>query len=174
MRRLAKVLMRIDDLAAAAGLFLCGVLLLAMAGIAGLGVIFRFGLHASLSWSEELVTYLFIWLTCLGAAAGIKLQVHPQVMAFANRFSPQRQKVLAIASDASIFALGVVLAWQGGHMIALMGTETASSIPVSMSYPYLSIPVAGALFMLHASAHVAQIVSTSTPQRVIPHGQIES
>ncbi len=166
--------MRVDDLAATASLLLCGTLLLAMAAIAGLGVIFRFGLHASLSWSEELVTYLFIWLTCLGAAAGIKMQVHPQVMAFASRLSVQRQKLLAIASDASIFALGVVLAWQGGRMITLMGTETASSIPISMSYPYLSIPVAGALFMLHAMAHVAQIVTTSTPQSVLPHGQIES
>ncbi len=166
--------MRVDDLAATASLLLCGTLLLAMAAIAGLGVIFRFGLHASLSWSEELVTYLFIWLTCLGAAAGIKMQVHPQVMAFASRLSVQRQKLLAIASDASIFALGVVLAWQGGRMITLMGTETASSIPISMSYPYLSIPVAGALFMLHTMAHVAQIVTTSTPQSVLPHGQIES
>jgi TRAP-type C4-dicarboxylate transport system permease small subunit len=174
MRRFAKILMRVDDLAAAAGLFLCGALLLAMAGIAGLGVIFRFGLQASLSWSEELDTYLFIWLTCIGAAAGIKLQVHPQVMAFANRFSPRSQKKLAIASDGSIFALGVVLAWQGGHMIALMGTETASSIPISMIYPYLAIPVAGALFMLHALAHVTQIVTTATPQRVMAHGQIES
>jgi TRAP-type C4-dicarboxylate transport system permease small subunit len=174
MRWLANVLMRVDELAAAVGLFVCEALLLAMAAIAGLGVIFRFGLHASLSWSEELVTYLFIWLTCLGAAAGIKLQVHPQVLAFAKRFSPQRQKTLAIASDGSIFALGFVLAWQGGQMIALMGTETASSIPISMSYPYLSIPVAGVLFMLHALAHVAQIVTTSTPQKLVPHGQIES
>ncbi len=44
-------------------------------------------------------------------------------------------------TDLAIIALGVVFVWYGSDMLALMGTETASSLPISMVYPYLAIPV---------------------------------
>jgi TRAP-type C4-dicarboxylate transport system permease small subunit len=37
----------------------------------------------------------------------------------------------------------------------MMGTETAASLPVSMVYPYLSIPVCGALLIWHAVVRIA-------------------
>jgi TRAP-type C4-dicarboxylate transport system permease small subunit len=51
--------------------------------------------------------------------------------------------------------LGIVFVVYGGDMLALMGTETASSLPISMVYPYLAIPVGGALLILHAVVRIA-------------------
>ena len=165
MKRFVCIIARADATAAAASLWLCAGIMLAMVAIAGLGVIFRFGLQASLSWSEELDAYLFVWLTCLGAAAGVKMRAHPNVMAFTDRFPERCRKALSIAADAAIFCLGALMAFYGGQLILLMGAETASSMPMSMSYPTLAIPVGGGLFMLHSLAHVLDTLFSSPESR---------
>lgn len=155
MDKLARGLLRIDDLVLKLTLFLCGGGLLAMVVVAGLGVIFRFVLHNSLSWSDELAAYLFVWLTCLGAAAGVKLRVHPEVRILADRCPPALSHLLADLIDCAILALGAVFVAYGGDMLDLMGTETAASLPISMVYPYLSIPVCGALLVFHSAVRIA-------------------
>lgn len=77
--------MFIDDMVLKLNLFVSSCLLLAAVIVAGLGVVFRFVLHDSLSWSDEAAAYLFVWLTCLGAAAGVKLRAHPEVRVLADR-----------------------------------------------------------------------------------------
>jgi TRAP-type C4-dicarboxylate transport system permease small subunit len=159
--RIADVIMRLDDLALNITLVVCGGLLLAMVIIEALGVVFRFILHDSLSWSDELASYLFVWLTCLGAAAGIKLRVHPEVKALADRLPAITQPWLEVLTDVAIAALGMVFVIYGSEMLMLMGSETASSLPISMVYPYLAIPVGGMLLMLHAFARI--LVSFLSP-----------
>jgi TRAP-type C4-dicarboxylate transport system permease small subunit len=155
MEKLARNLLFIDDLVLKITLFLCGGLLLTMVCVACLGVVFRFILQDSLSWSDELAAYLFVWLTCLGAAAGAKLRVHPEVRILADRCPPFFARTLADLTDCVVLALGVVFVMYGGDMLELMGTETATSLPVSMVYPYLSIPVCGALLVFHSAVRIA-------------------
>ena len=168
MTRFARLLARVDTLLASLALFLCGGIMLAMVVIGGLGVIFRFGLHASLSWSEELDAYLFVWLTCLGAAAGVKMRAHPNIIVIASRFPMPIRRMLSVAADAAIFTLGALMAVYGGQLIRLMGEETASSLPISMSYPTLAIPVGGVLFMLHSLAHAVNMLSSSADPHLDP------
>lgn len=155
MEKLARSLLFIDDAVLKITLFLCGGLLLVMVFVAGLGVVFRFVLHDSLSWSDELAAYLFVWLTCLGAAAGAKLRVHPEVRVLADRCPAAFAQTLADLTDCVVLALGVVFVMYGGDMLELMGTETATSLPISMVYPYLSIPVCGALLVFHSAVRIA-------------------
>lgn len=161
MGKLVRVVTWLDDLISKITLFLCGGLLLAMVVIQAAGVVFRFILHDSLSWSDEVSSYLFVWLTCLGAATGVKLRVHPEVKALADRLPAVTHSALRDITDLAIIALGVVFVVYGSDMLALMGTETASSLPISMVYPYLAIPVGGGLLILHAV--VRMLVSRFSP-----------
>ena len=154
MKNMARAIQWFDTALLKGTLFLCGAILTTMVAVAGLGVIFRFALHASLSWSEELDAYLFVWLTFLGAAAGIQMRVHPEVRALVDGLSPDKQRWLIRLADVAIMALGTIFSLYGGEMITLMGTETAASLPVSMAYPYLAIPIGGALLIAHAAAHL--------------------
>jgi TRAP-type C4-dicarboxylate transport system permease small subunit len=162
MKRMARYVRSLDDLVLRITLMISGAILGLMVAIAGLGVITRFVFHASLSWSEELDAYLFVWLTCLGAAAGVKLHAHPSVQALTDRLPARTQGVVRDVTDLVVMALGLILVTYGGEMISLMGTETASSMPISMIYPYLAIPVGGALLTVHALAHL--IVSHLAPE----------
>lgn len=172
MTKFARILVWLDDLVSRITLILCGGLLLTMVLIQALGVIFRFILHDSLSWSDEVSAYLFVWLTCLGAAVGVKRRVHPEVKALADRLPAISHGALQDITDLAIAALGAVFVVYGGDMLGLMGTETASSLPISMVYPYLAIPVGGALLVLHAM--VRMVVSHLSPGAVnAPIGAVE-
>lgn len=161
MKNLSRLLLCCDDLVAKLTLVLCGCLLLALVSIAGAGVIFRFVLHNSLSWSDELEAYLFVWLTCLGAAAGIKMRVHPQVRVLADRCPAVIAPLLANLTDCVVIALGAVFLVYGTGMLGQIGDETASSMSFSMFYPYLSIPVCGGLLIFHSVIRI--IVSHLAP-----------
>jgi TRAP-type C4-dicarboxylate transport system permease small subunit len=156
MQKLATLLARLDEAVFKATLIVCGALLTVMVAVAALGVFCRFVLHASLSWSEEFDAYLFVWLTCLGAAAGVKLRAHPEVRAIPDRLPAFAQAIVADFTDAAILVLGGILVVYGSDMITLMGAETASSLPISMVYPYLAIPVGGALLIWHSAVRIAR------------------
>lgn len=161
MEKIACRLTWLDDLVLKINFALCGSLLGVMVVVAALGVFFRFVLHASLSWSEELDSYLFVWLTCLGAAAGVKMRAHPEVRAIPDRLPKLAQSIVADLADAAVIALGIVFVLSGSEMVSMMGTETAASLPVSMVYPYLSIPVGGALLIWHSVIRI--VVSHLAP-----------
>jgi len=52
---------------------------IAMTAIIFLQVIFRYFLLQSLSWSEEVARYLFVWLTFLGASVVARSRSHIMV-----------------------------------------------------------------------------------------------
>jgi TRAP-type C4-dicarboxylate transport system permease small subunit len=171
----ARGIVWIDDMVLKITLVLCGALLSVMVLVQALGVFCRFVMHDSLSWSDELAAYLFVWLTCLGAAAGVKLRVHPEVKALADRLPAHTQQTLADFTDGVVLALGVILLVYGGQMLLMMGTETATSLPVSMAYPYASIPVGGALLILHSVVRimVRHLAPDLKPVAVMAHGITE-
>ncbi len=61
--------------------YTCIVLLGIMAVVVFIQVIFRFVVKASLPWSEETSRYLLVWITFLGASAGVKTGAHVGVEA---------------------------------------------------------------------------------------------
>ena len=154
MKKIVRTLVWIDDMVLKITLAFCGGLLTVMVVVAALGVFFRFVLHASLSWSEELDAYLFVWLTCLGAAAGVKMRAHPEVRAIPDRLPKVMHGVLADFTDGVVLALGLIFVIYGSEMVLLMGTETAAALPISMVYPYLSIPVGGGLLIWHSAVRI--------------------
>ena len=152
--RIYRAVFWIDDLVLKASLVACGLILIVMVSVAAFGVVSRFVFNASLAWSEELDAYLFIWLTCLGAGAGIRLRAHPEVRIAVDRLPAHVQKFLTVVADAVVLVLGIIMLIHGGDMITLMGAETASSLPISMAWPYLAIPVGGAILVLHSVTHI--------------------
>lgn len=55
---------------------LCVVLLAAMSILIVVQVFFRYALNNSLSWTEELSRYMFIWLIYIGISYGVKMDKH--------------------------------------------------------------------------------------------------
>ena len=59
-------------------------------------VIMRYVFQNSLSWSEELARYIFLWLSWIGASYAVKERSHFRVEMFADLFKGKARKVFEL------------------------------------------------------------------------------
>ena len=85
------------------------VLVLACMMVLFAGVFFRYVLHNSLDWSDELASILFLWLAMLGSALALRRGEHMRMTAWVSSFSAQRNAFYeALGIAACIAFLGLV------------------------------------------------------------------
>ena len=106
-----------------------------------LQVIMRFVFRNSLTWSEELARYLFIWLIFIGVSYGIKKEIHLQVDALDALFDRKGQLILDIIVNFFVLILLVLMTTHGSDIV-MRATRISGAIEVSMKVVYLA-PVVG-------------------------------
>ena len=84
-------------------------LLVLMSIVLGLQIVARYVFNNSLSWSEELVRYLFIWSTFLGIPYSIKKGISIRVDFLSYRMSYKNQKRLKILNCIFIIFLFAII-----------------------------------------------------------------
>lgn len=89
------------------------ITLLLMSVFVGLQVFMRYAMQASLSWSEEVSRYLFIYLINIGISYGVKQDRHVSINAFINIFSKRTKKYFLIISDSLFLIFSMLVAIHG-------------------------------------------------------------
>ena len=148
-----KLLLRINDLLAAAIRVAVVVMVLVMLGVLAAQVLLRYVFNVTLSWSEELALGLFAWSAMLMAALGIKEGFHVRMSILIQRLPPGARLWFEQAIHVLTIAVGGFLAWSGWSYFA--GTRGATS--ASIGYPIELLHATGlvcgmliALFSLEA------------------------
>lgn len=75
------------------------ILMVVMTFIIFIQVIMRYIFNNSLSWSEELARYIFIWLVYIGISLGCKERAHLRIDAFINVFPQKTRKYIVLLAD---------------------------------------------------------------------------
>jgi len=122
------------------------VLSSAMVVIALLAVFCRYALNHSLVWSDEVVRYLFVWFTLLGAAIALRDREHIRVEYFLELLpaGPRRFVELVMLLGVLLFYLamlvfGFMWVWQ------TRGTSTSAlKWPLNWFF-YAALPVSAVL-----------------------------
>ena len=112
----------------------------------------RFVMGDPSSWTEELATFLLIWVALLGAAVALGRGAHLGIDYFASKL-PETSRVkteLFVFAVVTLFSLLVMVI--GGislvrQTLALEQISVALHIP--MGYVYLAIPISGAFLVLY-------------------------
>ena len=117
----------------------------------GAGVFARYVLHNSLSWSDELATICFLWLTMLGTIVAYRRDAHLRLTALIKRVSAKTQALFAGIANAVImlFCLEVLTASQKFLKMEMVDLTPALSIP--RSYVVASIFICLAIVFLLAA-----------------------
>jgi TRAP-type C4-dicarboxylate transport system permease small subunit len=124
------------------------LLLSAIAGICLVEVILRYVFSASFSWYDELVSYLLVWITFLGA---VLAQSHGQHIGIGNLVerAPRRsRRALELANHAVLIAVHLVLLVYGTELAVRFLGERAITVPLPMGVVYGVIPLSAALMLV--------------------------
>lgn len=135
--------------AALTTLVAAGYVLMVVVGFAQ--VVFRFVLAQPLSWSEELVRYVFVWSVFLTAALAFNSGLHIRIDFLTERYPPRVRRaatllswVCTIAAVGILLVLGVELA--GSPSVRL---QKSPAMEIPMTVPYAAIPVGSAMMMVN-------------------------
>ena len=143
------------------------VSLLLMIIVVFLQVFFRYVVHYSLPWSEELARYLMTWVVFIGASMGAREGVHIGVAAFVNLMPKWFQKFDVIFSGVCSMLFGLATAYVGFlavRHIASMG-QVSPAMEIPMWIAYLPIPVGSFLMAIRfGQAMVEQFRDFDKPE----------
>lgn len=106
-------------------------------------VIARYVFNHSISWSEELARYLFVWMIWLGTSMATRTNSHITVDVIPNKFHGRSRFVLDIVINIIWMSLCAFLAISGGEVIknAIARGKMASSMPwLPVWIVYLALP----------------------------------
>lgn len=79
-------------------------------------VVFRFALHMSLSWVEELLTFVMIWAAYLGASAATNERKHIMVNMFVDLLPQSLRKGFTIFSQLLWITCTIAMTYFGLHI----------------------------------------------------------
>jgi len=111
-------------------------------------VIMRRIFNNSLTWSEELARYLYVWQTWLGVSYAARNGTHLRITMLKDRLPEGAQKVLEVFVTAVWIGFGLFVMYQGMAVVNTITTfgQKSSALRIPMQICYVSIPV-GMLLM---------------------------
>ncbi len=110
----------------------------------------RYVLNDSLSWTEELARYTFIWANLLAASFCVKNNSHAKVTAIFDLFPSGIQKYMNFVIQILIMIMAGVMINQGIKMLLVTKTQLSPAIGMNMSLVYLAIPVSGVFIIFYS------------------------
>ena len=145
------------------------VLTKALNGVAGMSFIVmvaltcwqvftRYVLKNPSTWSEELVSYLFAWMSLLGASIVTSESGHMNIPVLVDRLNPQMRSYMRILHEliALLFSLAI-LVYGGWQISRLAMGQMTSSLGVLVGIFYFVMPLCGVLNIIYTIINIAEI-----------------
>ena len=157
--------------ALAAGV-LAGLALLVCVQVAG-----RYLLPAAPAWTEELARFLQVWLVFLAAPVCLDRGMHLAVDYLTPRLSERRRRLARRLVLALVGGWSLAIVVLGARLLRVAALQTSPALGVSMVWPYLAVPVGGALLALVVAARLFDPstgpAGAGTPAPTVPAGGAE-
>lgn len=155
---------RIDKLLVKILIYFCAVLMFAMATIVTAQVISRYIAGRPFTWSEELARYIFVWMTFLGMAVGVKQGSHVALDILVKKLKGVSQRVLMIVNNLLLLVFGVCLSASGFELVKLGMLQKSPTLQLPMQYVYAVIPVSGILITYFIIGELIRNIRGKAPE----------
>jgi TRAP-type C4-dicarboxylate transport system permease small subunit len=126
------------------------VLVSAICIVVTLQVFCRLVLRDPLSWTEEMSTILFVWLTMVGSSLALKRGEHFAVELLHKRLPAAARRFAAILVDAGVIVFAAILLYEGIRMAVRNVSVATPAMEISRCIPYAAVPVGGLLMLLRS------------------------
>ena len=136
------------------------ILLVLMTAIMGVQIVSRYVFQNSLTWSEELVRYMFVWSAFLGVPFCIKHGLSIKVDQFRNLFPVPLQRILMYIDKIIIFLLFLVLFIYSFKVVraTYLSGQTSPAMQIPMWIVQLSVCVSSLLSMMRSIQNLLNLV----------------
>jgi len=112
------------------------------------GIIARYFFRAPFPWTEELVVFLFIWISFLGAAVASARHKHVVVDFIPAKFPPATRNLVGLAMDLLTLVFMTMVIIGSLVLIPRMGAHTSVALNIPRSFYFTAVLVSSVLIFL--------------------------
>ena len=140
------------------------ILLVLMTCIMGVQIVSRYVFQNSLTWSEELVRYMFVWSAFLGIPFCIKHGLSIKVDQFRNLFPIPLQKILMYIDKIIIFFLFLVMFIYSCLVVkaSYLSGQTSPAMQIPMWMVQISVCISSLLSMIRSIQNFLNLLTGKT------------
>lgn len=115
----------------------------------------------SIVWSEELARYLLVWSCFIGASMAYKDHELVGLDFIGEKLSPKLSIIFQILGYGLTLFLFIYLIYYGFTLSfsPSIARQTSNTLPISMTYVYISIPVSFSIMTIHLIAEVVNRIT---------------
>lgn len=125
-------------------------LLLSIMGVVFAGIIARFVFSASLSWSEELASWMLVWLTFIGMAIGIRADRHVAITLLGDALNDPGRRIIRFVVNVVVTYTMIMLFFEGIKLVREIG-GVSPGLQWDNWIEYVVIPACSAIGLLLAT-----------------------
>jgi TRAP-type C4-dicarboxylate transport system permease small subunit len=145
----AKAIKKISDSIDKIGCWLVVLFMAGMVLFTSVQIIARVFFQA-LPWSEEIVRYLLVWSTFIGAGCVYKRGGHISVTFVQDMFKGNSKKFLQSLVHILCAAFFAIAFYFGIKYMGKQGGQLSAALRIPMNLMYMAIPVGCGIMFLHA------------------------
>lgn len=113
----------------------------------------RFILRDPSSFTEELATFLLIWIGLLGSAYALRQKSHLGIDILTLKLKPERRYLWEFVIYSVVIAFAILVLIYGGIRlvnITLYLNQISAALRIKMGYVYTVLPLTGLLFIFYS------------------------
>ena len=119
----------------------------------------RYVLGNPSTWSEELVGYLFAWMSLFGACLVTGERGHMNIPLIVDMAAPGLKKALLCLGEVIAFLFSMVILVYGGMQITSLAMgQMTSSLGVAVGVFYIVMPICGGVNMIYTILNIVEIL----------------
>ena len=116
-------------------------------------VVTRYVMKNPSSWTEELATFLMIWVGLLGASVALNRGAHLGIDYIVSKMSQRKAMYVSLFVFTSIMLFSLSVMVIGGIQLVhrvLITNQVSPALGLKMGYVYLAIPISGLFLVIYS------------------------
>jgi len=142
------------------------LLLVATLFLSFLQVIARYLFQVSTPWCEELARLFFVWGVFLGAAVGVRRDLHTRVDFIFRKLPPSLAALVRTGMDLLLAGMALIMVIYGSQLVFSTRADYSTSLGYPRNWFYFPVPFGGLLMLRYLIPNLAQRLFPSRCNRL--------
>jgi len=145
---------------------LLGLLMASLAIPVGMQVLSRYtGIIPTYLWTEELATFIFVWVVMIGSMVAVWDGTHFDVVITPDANSPLGILVQTSIVYVFILIFAILFAWYGIEYAKVGSIQSSVMMRLNLLWTYVTVPLAGAIWAIFSAYRLYEALTTYRASR---------
>ena len=140
---------------------LLGLLMASLAIPVGMQVLSRYtGIIPTYLWTEELATFIFVWVVMIGSMVAVWDGTHFDVVVTPDALSPMGILMQKSIVHVCILIFAILFAWYGIEYARVGSIQSSVMMRLNLLWTYATVPLAGAVWAIFSAYRLYEAFTT--------------